>query len=73
MPEHRAASKREAEFFDKEAQETRKRLTAIDLKPVERYGKLHRRRFNQEYRYRVLGALPGKNVLDVGCGMVSMR
>jgi 2-polyprenyl-3-methyl-5-hydroxy-6-metoxy-1,4-benzoquinol methylase len=60
--------KEEAEFFDKEAQRAMERLTPVDPATIERYGKLRRRRFNKEYRFRVLGPLTGKKVLDVGCG-----
>jgi len=56
----------EASFFDKTAAE-------IDLQPMdplalERYRGPLRRRFNKEYRLRLLGDLRGKKVLDVGCG-----
>ena len=59
---------REREFFDRHAEST-----AGDIKPVwpetlHRYGKLKRPFFSPEYRYRVVGDLRGKQVLDVGCG-----
>ncbi len=40
----------------------------IDPRTIRRYGELRRRRFSKEYRFRVLGSLDGKAVLDVGCG-----
>ena len=57
---------REREFFDRQSQ-------AADLHPVppetlRRYGTLRRRYFSPEYRYRVVGDLEGKRVLEVGCG-----
>ena len=60
--------KQEVEFFDREAQQAMDRLVPMDPRIIERYGKLRRRRFNKEYRFRVLGPLAGKKVLDVGCG-----
>src|SRR5690349_13048483 len=57
---------RERQFFDRQSQ-------AADLQPVppetlRRYGVLRRRYFSPEYRYRVIGDLKGKRVLEVGCG-----
>jgi 2-polyprenyl-3-methyl-5-hydroxy-6-metoxy-1,4-benzoquinol methylase len=60
--------KQEAEFFDAEARLEMERLAPVDPRTIERYGKLQRRRFNKEYRFRVIGSLAGKKVLDVGCG-----
>jgi len=59
---------RERQFFDRHAQ-----TTALDIRPVSpetlrRYGTLRRRYFSPEYRYRVIGDLKGKRVLDFGCG-----
>ena len=59
---------RERQFFDRHAQ-----TTALDLRPVppetlRRYGTLRRSYFSPEYRYRVIGDLRGKRVLDFGCG-----
>lgn len=60
--------KKEAEFFDHEAEAARERLGPVHPLTIERYGTLKRRRFSKEFRFRVLGDLTGKNVLDVGCG-----
>lgn len=59
----------EAAFFDREAQSQLERIQPIDPMAVHRYGgqKL-RRRFNKEFRFRTLGDLHAKKVLDVGCG-----
>ena len=58
----------EAEFFDRDAQKQLAALRPAHPMTVERYGKLKRRRFSKEYRFRILGDLKGKKVLDVGCG-----
>lgn len=60
--------KKEAEFFDHEADSAQERLSPVHPLTIERYGTLKRRRFSKEFRFRVLGDLTGKNVLDVGCG-----
>jgi 2-polyprenyl-3-methyl-5-hydroxy-6-metoxy-1,4-benzoquinol methylase len=59
---------RERDFFDRRALDA-----VVDMQPVatatlERYGTLRRPFFSPEYRYRTLGDLAGKQVLDVGCG-----
>ena len=59
---------REAEFFDREAEAAMARIQPVPPETLKRYGQLRRRRFNKEFRFRVLGALAGKSVLDVGCG-----
>jgi 2-polyprenyl-3-methyl-5-hydroxy-6-metoxy-1,4-benzoquinol methylase len=60
--------KHEAEFFDRDAEQAMARLKPVDPRTIHRYGALRRRRFNKEFRFRVLGDLAGKKVLDVGCG-----
>lgn len=40
----------------------------VDPRTIRRYGSLRRRRFSKEFRFRVLGSLAGKAVLDLGCG-----
>jgi 2-polyprenyl-3-methyl-5-hydroxy-6-metoxy-1,4-benzoquinol methylase len=58
----------EAAFFDSAAADAIKHVGLIDAKTVHRYGVLRRRRFSKEFRFRVMGDLAGKSVLDVGCG-----
>ena len=58
----------EAEFFDRSADAAAARLEPVSEKTLARYGRRRRRRFEKEYRFRVLGDLAGKRVLDVGCG-----
>jgi 2-polyprenyl-3-methyl-5-hydroxy-6-metoxy-1,4-benzoquinol methylase len=58
--------RKEAAFFDKST-------AGIELKPIDplalqRYRGNLRRRFSMEYRYRIVGDMQGKKVLDVGCG-----
>jgi len=59
---------REAAFFDQEAEAAMARIRPVDPETIKRYGELRRRRFSKEYRFRVMGSLKGKSVLDVGCG-----
>jgi len=57
---------RERDFFDRQSS-----LLAIEAVPpatLDRYRRLKRPFFSPEYRYRVLGDLNAKRVLDVGCG-----
>jgi SAM-dependent methyltransferase len=57
----------EAEFFDKWAEESKKRLTPIDPEVVERY--LHSgKNYPKEFCINYLGSLAGRKILDVGCG-----
>src|ERR1700681_2946603 len=59
----------EAAFFDRVAEQQAHQVLPIDTLALERYGaSCPRRRFNKEFRFRVLGDLRGKAVLDVGCG-----
>jgi 2-polyprenyl-3-methyl-5-hydroxy-6-metoxy-1,4-benzoquinol methylase len=59
----------EAEFFDEWANVSAQSLRPIDPLTIRRYSSPRlRRRFNIECRFRVLGSLAGKQVLDVGCG-----
>lgn len=66
--EEEARWKREAEFFDHEAEAALTRIQPVSVETIRRYGELRRRRFSKEYRFRLLGPLAGKTVLDVGCG-----
>jgi SAM-dependent methyltransferase len=57
----------EAQFFDRWAQESLKKLEPIDPAVVHRYqhpGK----RYPKEYCIALLGEVHGKHILDVGCG-----
>lgn len=65
----RATWELEAAFFDREAERQARLLLPIDQLTVERYANAFpRRRFREEFRFRVLKDLRGKSVLDVGCG-----
>jgi 2-polyprenyl-3-methyl-5-hydroxy-6-metoxy-1,4-benzoquinol methylase len=55
--------------FDRTAPPVDERRLPVDPRVLERYRRpALRRRFNKEFRFRVLGPLAGKSVLDVGCG-----
>ena len=61
--------KSEREFFDSNATETGRKLRPIDPLALARYGApFPRKRFNKEFRFRVLEDLRGKKILDLGCG-----
>ena len=60
--------KTEAEFFDEWAAKAAEEITPTDPLAIERYSPPLRRRFHQEFVFRVMGSLKGKTVLDVGCG-----
>lgn len=61
--------KEEAAFFDREAEQQGPKVAPIDPLTLERYSaSTPRRRFREEFRFRVLKDLQGKRVLDVGCG-----
>ena len=57
----------EAQFFDEWAEKAAESLTPLDPRVIARY-KAPRRRYHKEYRFRLMGDLTGKKVLDVGCG-----
>jgi len=59
---------REAEHFDRIASEVAARLKPVSSFTLNRYGKLKRRRFSLEFRFRLIGDPRGLRVLDVGCG-----
>src|SRR5260221_3514439 len=60
---------KEVKFFDEWADRSAQSVRPIDPLAVRRYSSPRlRRRFSKEYRFRVLGSLDGKQVLDVGCG-----
>lgn len=59
----------EAAFFDRAAERIDPIELPIDPLALRRYARpVLRRRFNKEYRFKVLGSLEGKTLLDVGCG-----
>jgi SAM-dependent methyltransferase len=58
----------EAQFFDEQAAKAAAAIQPVNPLVLERYGKLQRKWFNKENRFRILGDLRGKKVLDVGCG-----
>ena len=61
--------KREADFFDAQAERRGEALSPIDPRALDRYSSPSlRRRFAREFRLRTVGDLRGKSVLDVGCG-----
>jgi 2-polyprenyl-3-methyl-5-hydroxy-6-metoxy-1,4-benzoquinol methylase len=59
----------EAAYFDRAAEERTHELCPLDPLTVMRYAHPRpRRRFSKELRFRLMGSLAGKRVLDVGCG-----
>ena len=59
----------EARFFDQAAEHVDEARLPIDPLTLARYSRpVLRKRFNKEFRFRVLGGLAGKTLLDVGCG-----
>src|SRR5260221_10746513 len=59
----------EAAFFDRQAARVAEPTLPIDPLAFARYTRRSlRRRFNKEFRFRILGSLAGKRLLDVGCG-----
>lgn len=59
----------ESEFFDKHAAEAAVRMEAMDPMAIARFGSTRlRKRFSKEFRFRLMGDLRGKSVLDLGCG-----
>lgn len=59
---------REREFFDRHAQSAASAMQPVWPGTLDRYGRLKRRHFSPEYRYRIVGDLRGKQVLELGCG-----
>jgi 2-polyprenyl-3-methyl-5-hydroxy-6-metoxy-1,4-benzoquinol methylase len=59
----------EADFFDDAARRIDTATLLIDPQAFQRYtSPLLRKRFEKEFRFRTLGDLKGKTILDVGCG-----
>jgi 2-polyprenyl-3-methyl-5-hydroxy-6-metoxy-1,4-benzoquinol methylase len=65
-PEAVARWASESDFFDQVAE--RQTAQPLDALTLERYQATRRPWFNKEFRFRVMGDLRGKRVLDVGCG-----
>jgi 2-polyprenyl-3-methyl-5-hydroxy-6-metoxy-1,4-benzoquinol methylase len=65
-PEALARWASESDFFDQVAEKQTAR--PLDALTLERYQATRRPWFNKEFRFRVMGDLRGKRVLDVGCG-----
>jgi 2-polyprenyl-3-methyl-5-hydroxy-6-metoxy-1,4-benzoquinol methylase len=61
--------KEEARFFDELARNVDESTLTIDPLALQRYSRaVLRNRFNKEFRFRLLGQLMGKRLLDIGCG-----
>lgn len=59
----------EARFFDQLADGVDDATLAIDPLALQRYSApVLRQKFNKEFRFRTLGPLAGKTLLDIGCG-----
>jgi 2-polyprenyl-3-methyl-5-hydroxy-6-metoxy-1,4-benzoquinol methylase len=71
-PQTRSRERRwseEAAFFNAEAERSGASGLAVDPLALARYSRPSpRRRFNKEFRFRIMGPLAGKRILDVGCG-----
>jgi 2-polyprenyl-3-methyl-5-hydroxy-6-metoxy-1,4-benzoquinol methylase len=65
-PEALARWASESDFFDQLAEKQAAR--PVDPLTLERYQTTRRPWFNKEFRFRVMGDLRGRRVLDVGCG-----
>lgn len=69
-PDHRQKRwEQEARFFDEAARSIDEGRLPIDPLTLGRYSRPSlRKKFNKEFRLRILGRLTGKTLLDVGCG-----
>ncbi|QRK05299.1 methyltransferase domain-containing protein [Archangium violaceum] len=65
-PEALARWASESDFFDQMVEKQTAR--PLDALTLERYRATRRPWFNKEFRFRLMGDLRGKRVLDVGCG-----
>jgi 2-polyprenyl-3-methyl-5-hydroxy-6-metoxy-1,4-benzoquinol methylase len=66
---HEERWEQEAAFFDRQAARVEDMALPIDPLAFRRYSRpAPRRRFSKEFRFRILGNLAGRRVLDVGCG-----
>lgn len=59
---------REREFFDHQAETAVLNIEPVLPATLHRYQTLRRLFFSPEYRYRIVGDLRGKTVLELGCG-----
>ncbi|HEX8434979.1 class I SAM-dependent methyltransferase [Archangium sp.] len=66
LPEALARWASESDFFDLVAE--KQPAQPMDELTLERYRETRRPWFNKEFRFRLMGDLRGKRVLDVGCG-----
>ena len=61
--------RQEAAFFDDVARREGDEALPIDALALRRYTRPRlRRRFHNEFRFRLMGDLTGRSILDVGCG-----
>jgi SAM-dependent methyltransferase len=67
MLTHEARWNTEAEFFDEQARAAAAKLAPFDARTRKRY-QTPRSAFAPEFRFRVLGDLRDRRVVDVGCG-----
>jgi 2-polyprenyl-3-methyl-5-hydroxy-6-metoxy-1,4-benzoquinol methylase len=67
-PEALARWASESDFFDQMAERLAAQARPLDALTVERYRETRRPWFNKEFRFKLMGDLHGKRVLDVGCG-----
>src|SRR5262249_41759743 len=66
---HAERWEQEAAFFDRQAARVGDMTLPIDPLAFRRYTRpVPRRRFNKEFRFRIIGNVEGKRLLDVGCG-----
>jgi len=68
---HEARWEQEAAFFDRQAARVEDVALPIDPLAFQRYTQpVLRRRFNKEFRFRIIGDLEGKRLLENFLGLV---